>query len=266
LGAFVIKRFATLFVLAGLLASCSFNVKLPPLTTPTSTELVNAALLEIAVTQTNEAANTTDEIERMVYPKFSLAAGDSDIGNKIVQRLNQEIQSQLEAFELSAAGAFDENTSGGIKSTLDITVRKIQLDSDLVLVNTYSCEYLSGAAHGLCVPFTYAFSTLDGAAFTFVDFLQPGSESDFFDFVVTKLFEQVDAETLFSETEVREVLSEASFAAWWPYVDVVSFEFAPYEVAPYASGAIEIDLMSDEIMQFINPNSELAKLVLAQPE
>jgi hypothetical protein len=261
----VIKRFAALLVLAGLIAGCSFNVKLPPLTTPTSTELVNAALLEIAVTQTNAAANTTDDIERMVYPKFSLAAGDSDIGNKIVQRLNQEIQSQLEAFELSEAGAFDENTSAG-KSTLDITVRKIQLDSDLVFVNTYSCKYLSGAAHGLCVPFTYAFSTLDGAAFTFVDFLQPGSESDFFDFVVAELFEQVDSELLFSKAEVRETLSEDSFAGWWPYVDIVRFEFTPYEVAPYSSGAIEIGLMSDEIMQFINPNSELAELVLAQPE
>jgi hypothetical protein len=262
LGEMMIKRFTTLLVVAGLLAGCSFNVKLPPLTTPSSTDLIDASLIEIAVTQSNQAANTSDEIESLVYPTFSFAAGDKDAGDKIVSNLNNAIKAQVGNFRIAAAQAFDENSSEQL-SSLEISVRKIWQDADFVLVDTYSCEHLAGAAHGLCVPLTRAFSATDGAAFTFDELLQPGKQDAFYDFVVANLFEQVAPDLLFSESEVRETIGEESFEGWWPYGSSMSFEFSPYEVAPYSSGAITIDLMMDEIAEFFNPNSELAELLVS---
>lgn len=255
------KKFTTLLVVAGLLAGCSFDVKLPPLTTPTSTDLIDASLIEIAVTQTNQAANTSDAIELLVYPKFALTGGDQNVGDRIVSNLNNAIKAQVGNFRIAAAQAF--NDSSDQQSSLDISIRNIRQDADFVLVDTYSCEHLAGAAHGLCVPLTRAFSVVDGDAFTFEDLLQPGLQDAFYDVVVANLFEQVAPELLFSEGEVRETIGEGSFEGWWPNGASMSFEFAPYEVAPYASGAITIDLMMDELAEFFNPNSELAELLIS---
>lgn len=256
------KRFTTLLVIAGLLAGCSFNVKLPPLTTPSSTDIVDASLIEIAVTQSNQAANTSDEIELLVYPTFAFAAGDKDAGDKIVSNLNNAIKAQVGNFRIAATQAFDENSSEQM-SSLQISVRKIRQDANFVFVDTYSCEHFAGAAHGLCVPLTRAFSAIDGAAFTFAELLQPGKQDIFYDFVVASLFDQVAPELLFSESEVRETIGEESFEGWWTYGSIITFEFSPYEVAPYSSGAITIDLATDDIEEFFNPNSELAGLLVS---
>lgn len=250
------KAIVTLALSAFVLSGCSFDVKLPPLTSESATESA-AQLIELAVTQTNESATQIDLVDELTYPKFSVTSGGA-VAQTVSDELNSEIALQVEDFKVRAADALPDTSVG---STLNIVVRNIRQTSDFVAYNIFNCEYIAGAAHGYCFGWTYAFSAVDAAPISLIDAISAEDRTAFYDFIEQKIFDQIETDLLFEPDFIE--LGENSFNSWWLSDGYATIQFAPYEVAPYATGEVEIYLESAELENFLTPDSALFKLLTA---
>lgn len=254
------KKLVLLLAIAGLLSGCSFNVKLPPLTTTSASEGVDVSeLIEIAVTQSNSAAFQDDAISELTYPKFSLASGDAEIGDKVVGVLNTNMQSAVNDFQERAVDSYLSDAPEQ-KSSLWIEVRKAFTDAALLKFDILNCEYIAGAAHGNCFGESFIFDATTAERLSLWDEISPAEESAFLDYVTSEIFQQLDADLLFSRSDVREFLAAESFINWWVYDGAITVTFAPYAIAPYASGEQEIYLELEQIESFLKQTSQLPQL------
>lgn len=254
------KKVVALFVAAGLLTACSFNVKLPPLTSQSPTESAATDLLEFAITQRNSVAEVNEFISELTYPKFALAAGDAEAGNLIVDALNESITLAVSDFKAFAEDSYD-SSEPDFKSSLRVSARQTEVNEKLAMFELLSCDYLAGAAHGNCVSESFIFDTRNGTRITLIDAIDPDLEAEFFDYVTGEIFAELDSDELFSRAEVREYMSIDAFLNFWPYTDSVTIKFSPYAIAPYASGEQEIYLELEEIVSFLDITSPLYKLL-----
>lgn len=249
------------FLLAGsVLAGCSFNVKLPPLTTSSASATNNVDLLEISITQSNSAANTDVAISELTYPKFAPASGDAEVGNLIADQLNESVATTVEDFKVFAADSYMSD-SPEMKSSILVEVRKNTADAKLMKFEILTCEYLAGAAHGNCVGESFIFDAATANRISLWDEISPANEAAFLDYVTAEIFSQLNAEELFSRDEVREYLMAESFINWWPYPDAITVTFSAYAIAPYASGEQEIYLDLEQIESFLKQNSQLPQFL-----
>lgn len=252
------KHLVVLAITALVLSGCSFNVKLPPLTSQSATESTAAAeLIELSITQTNESAVEIAGVDKLTYPKFSVSSG-GDVGQKISDAINAEISLQVKDFEKQAADAISDPSGG---STFELVVRDLNQTKDYVLYNLFNCQYISGAAHGYCFGFTQAYSATTGSELSLIGAIDPAKRQAFYDFIEESLFIQTDPYYLFEPDYID--LGKNSFNSWSISYGSVKIQFAPYEVGPYGSGEIELYLEASQLAPYFAEDSELVEILKA---
>ena len=186
-----------------------------------------------------------DSILKCAFPTYS--------GHDIDDAIKHYIESPAEVFDNDSTLTFkmvDSATESINSYTCDVTMSMLEITLDYV---TYRADYSAylGGAHPMWSSdiFTYAFS--QAQVLTLANLFNPGYEKALLPIVTQAVADELSVST----SELQGMLLNDMFISpiVYLYNGMIVFHYNPYDILPYAAGAIEAKVAPYEVSDILTP-------------
>lgn len=139
----------------------------------------------------------------------------------------------------------------------NVTANVVEMNEEMVTYQVTASSYFGGA-HPMTVirPFTYEFET--GRVLDLDNMFTPEGQKEIMPIIVNALARQLDVPV--SGLDRAGIFSSQLTFPGMPYINnnILYFHYNPYDIAPYASGMIDVAVYPYEVEQLLRP--EVRKL------
>jgi hypothetical protein len=187
------------------------------------------------------------------YPVIAGLA-DKSILKKINDKIKNEVDSRIQEFKDSASDADSYEADMG-KNELTIGVNSYSISHGIINISMRVSDFQSGSAHPESYGYTQNFNTKNGEILDFKDLFK--KDSKYLDLVSKKTIEQLKKNLKPDDSGLIWIKSGAS-ANPDNYVDfqvkenALAIFFNPYQVAPYTSGIVKIEIPLSDLSSVID--------------
>lgn len=267
------KTFVLFFALIIFLAGCSYKQPLAETTAeptitqntqptlPESTETIYqqhmAAISVPAVTENLEAEDGT-LLFQYTYQNMSLVLQDPDVAQKIIIDFLGRVDNTRKLADETAklAQTSYDSSQNWIPYLYHVTYSPTRIDHSVLSLFGANALY-SGAFHPdrTCISANYDLIT--GDVLTLASIMSAtATADDFCELVLDGLTEMVEGNYLYenyADTVKQRFMTDTSQdEAWYFSQTGLCFFFAPYEIAPYSSGVISVELPYELLSGLLN--------------
>ena len=269
------KIFITLLSLCLILsmAGCSLDSNEPSVpadtvpetqteTGETSPAIAQAAMAAVAVPTVTETSTAEDgtELFKYTYQSISLVLPDPEVADKvIIDFLNRIDQTREDAESVAQMAQGDYNgQEDWIPYLYHVTYSPMRIDQGVLSLFGANVTY-SGAFHPERVCLSASYDLINGEVLTLGSIMDPNAEaSDFCTLVLNGLAEMGSENYLYKgyEDTVKQRFTgdESLDQAWYFSQTGLCFYFAPYEIAPYSSGVITVEIPYEKLDGLLHSN------------
>lgn len=267
------KRITILLTVCLLLSLCACRRKTPTLSDPpendqtniqTST-VTNAAeenteMVAVSVPAVTE--NTTAEdgtvISRYTYQNMALVLHKPQVADKVILDFLNRVDSTRNAATTTAdmAKSAYDGSQGWIPYLYQITYSPTRIDHKVLSLFGNNVVF-SGNGHPerTCVSANY--DLLTGDVLTLASIMNKGAKTEqFCQLVLKSLSEMAEGDYLYENYEetvkTRFAADASQDEAWYFSQTGLSFYFAPYEIAPYSSGVVTVEIPYEKLKDLIH--------------
>ena len=261
------------YLLFMLIVCIAFNVvgcSLPSVEAPTDTQTMNPTISEDPTTVTTApVAETFDQkpmiavslpvvdqtqyaedgtlIFRYSYRNMSLIVPDPEVADKVIvdflNRIDQTANHAAQILEAAKVAYSDSSQWTPYLCQIDYDTMRID-PGVLSLMGSYASY--SGTPHPEKNYLSVNYNLLNGNVLTLEDILTDDASTDTLcSYIIQELNRQKDERFLYEDFEDTVKEQFGSNTAWFFSQTGLCFYFSPYEIAPYASGLITVEIPYD---------------------
>lgn len=229
-------------------------------------QVINKPLKEVPlfVDEKREEINTKEKYRlNIIYPRIVLATDPTtavQLSDVIRGTINRRIEQFLENHRDVPK---DTGIPEEFESELTIRYEAVLHTRSLVAIRFETAEYIRGSAHPLSQSSVVIYDLVDhalydtgdlfGAGIDYLDYLSQTSRtklrSEYPDLAANEFKEMVDAGT---------TATSENFSVVYPSADGLHVVFNPYQVAPYARGAVELTIPLAETRKVLSERTTSA--------
>ena len=192
------------------------------------------------------------------YQHMSLMLNKPEVANKVILDFLNRVDSTKQAAEDTAtmAKTYYDGNANWVPYLYHITYSPTRIDHNVLSLFGNNVVY-SGATHPdrTCVSASYDLKT--GDVLTLASIMDPDAEvADFCKLVLGGLNEMVEGDYLYegykATVENRFQADPTTDEAWYFTQTGLCFYFAPYEIAPYTSGVITVEIPYEKLANLVH--------------
>lgn len=260
------KIFCFIICLSVLLVGCAKSATnetqpattntMPDTTTePTYIVPQQEAMYAISVPTVSENTNAEDGtvIFSYTHPNIMLTLPDPDVANKVIIDFLSRIDNDTASVEslCNTAKANYNQSSDWVPYLYSITYSPMRMDQGVLSLFGSQITY-SGASHPERLSMSASYDLVTGDVLTLGSIMSAqATRDDFCNLVLQKLDGIKDAKQLYDgyENTVTQRFSqdESQDQDWYFSTNGLCFYFVPYEIAPYSSGVVVVEIPYNEL-------------------
>ena len=236
-------------------SSSVLNPSTHPTAETTEPQVFQTPMAAVAVPSTTEQLTADDGtvLFEYTYQTMSLVLPDPDVAHKvIVDFLNRVDQTRTDADTVAQmAENYYTGQSNWVPYLYHLTYSPMRIDHGVLSLFGTNAVF-SGAGHPdrTCVSASYDLVT--GDVLTLGSIMDPNATTqDFCDLVLEYLAEIADRNYLYKDyantVKQRFAIDESQNQDWFFSQTGLCFYFAPYEIAPYSSGVITVEIPYEKL-------------------
>lgn len=209
--------------------------------------VATAVIFQKTLKEEGEDPKYTVEVN---YPFIDGMEGFNQASWAIAERITAAFMENLATYPVTT----DPNLMSYSSVSMDYTV----LDNTPEVISVYFqiSEYYSGAAHPLPFSSVLNYDVRNQKVLALSDLFQP--DKDYLNLISAFVINELSGEEKF--TFLEGALPEAkNYQNWNLTPDGLHITFDPYQVAPYAAGFISVDVPTDVLIGFANPDGVLVE-------
>ncbi len=236
-------------------------------TTPTSTDnttaqISQATMAAVSVPTVTEDLTADDGtvLFQYTYQSMSLVLQEPEVADKVIIDFLNRVDETRAAAETIAQAAKDDYTgqSDWIPYLCHVTYSPMRIDHSVLSMFGANAAY-SGAFHPERSYHSANYDLITGDVLTLGSIMNSNATtSDFCDLVLAGLSEMASENYLYEGYEEavkqRFAVDESQDQDWYFSQTGLCFYFEPYEIAPYSSGVISVEIPYEKLSQLLHPN------------
>ena len=225
-----------------------------------STVVYQQPMISVAipvVTETDKADDGTAVFHK-TFQNISLIVPDPEVADSIIlDFLNRtDMHDSTETIRKAAQAAFDSTSENWSPYLSQITFNPMRIDKGVLSMFGSYVSY-DGAAHANTVYKSLSYDLSTGNSLSLSNILSDGADTNrICQMVLTALYAQKEDKQLYDgfEMTVKDRFNKESLinTDWFLSGTGLSFFFSPYEIGPYASGAVIAEIPYSQLTGILN--------------
>ncbi len=238
------------------------NSEIQPTVDSTNPPIAQAAMAAVSVPAITEDLTADDGtvLFQYTYQTMSLVLQEPEVADKVIIDFLNRVDQTRAAAESVAQAAKDDYTgqSGWIPYLYHVTYSPMRIDHSVLSMFGANASY-SGSYHPERTCLSANYDLVTGDVLTLASIMDVSATTeDFCDLVLAGLSEMASENYLYEGYEEavkqRFAVDESQDQDWYFSQTGLCFYFEPYEIAPYSSGVISVEIPYEKLNQLLHPN------------